>query len=127
MAEQRTFHLWTVQMSQWRLAKARDIAFLDITAKSGIQAFAPVFSDVMLYKSGKMSEAEYTAIYLERMKRSKEVCPRYWQSLDRRTEVAAACYCPKGVFCHRHLFVDILKNHLEEQGHIVILEGELTK
>lgn len=126
MAEQRIYRLWTVQMSQWRVAKERGIAFLDITAKSGVAAFAPDFGDVMRYKRGELSEEEYTKIYLERMTRSKIVCPRFWQSLDRRPEIAFACYCKKGVFCHRHLFIKLVQENLEQQGYVVILEGELV-
>ena len=128
MAEERLpYRIWTVQISSWRVAKERGITFLDITAKSGIAAFAPDFGDVMRYKRGELSEEEYTKIYLERMERSKEVCPRRWASLNQRYEIAVACYCKKGVFCHRHIFVKIYKAFLEAQGCVVIEEGELEK
>ena len=41
---------WTLQMGKWRLAKSRNIEVIDITAKSGIAAFAPDFALVMQYK-----------------------------------------------------------------------------
>jgi hypothetical protein len=125
MTEQLVYHIWTVQMSKWRLVKERGIAFLDITAKSGIAAFAPDFNDVMRYKRGELFEGEYTKIYLERMARSKIVCPRYWRSLNRRPEIALACYCKAGVFCHRHLFKKLMQEELEQQGFTVIQEGEI--
>ena len=112
-------------MAKWRLVKERGIAFLDITAKSGIAAFAPDFGDVMRYKRGELSEEEYTKIYVERMARSRTVCPRRWASLNQRYEIAVACYCKAGVFCHRHLFVNEYKDFLEEQGCVVIVEGEI--
>lgn len=127
MADPLVYHIWTIQMSKWRVAKERGIAFLDITAKSGIAAFAPDFNDIMKYKRGELSEEEYTEIYLKRMERSKVACPRFWKSLNRRYEVALACYCKAGVFCHRHLFKDLMQKELEQQGFTVIQEGELTE
>lgn len=116
--------VWTIQMSKWRLARDKDIYFLDITAKSGMLAFAPKFSDVMAYKRGELSEEEYTRIYLERMEESKRLFPLKWSSLAKRPQIAFACYCKAGVFCHRHLFVDIVEKHFSLEVEILRM-GEL--
>ncbi len=112
-------------MSKWRLAKERGITFMDITAMTGVKAFAPDFAEVKKYKRGETSDEDYTKLYLDRMARSKVVCPKLWAGLDRRYEIVIACYCKAGAFCHRHLFVALMKEQLEQQGHEVILEGEM--
>lgn len=117
--------IWTIQLAQWRWAKANDIHVLDITAKSGVQVFAPDFGNVMAYKRGEMSKEDYAAIYRERMAYMKEKYPLHWWTLKRYPKVALACYCRAGVFCHRHLFRDIMKDYLEQHDIKVVLRGEL--
>lgn len=122
---EKQIQVWTTQIAKWRVAKANDIFFLDTTAKSGVLAFAPDFGDVMRYKRGEMSEEEYTRIYLERMEKSKERFPVKWQCLVKRPRIAFACYCPKGKFCHRHLFLDVVEKHFTPLGYEIIRMGEL--
>lgn len=117
--------IWTIQIARWRLARATGIPILDITAKTGIKAFAPNFGDVMAYKYGEMSEEVYTQIYLNSMEYSKTHQKAHWQALKDRSVVALACYCKSGVFCHRLLFADLMKNYLELQGVEVQMCGEL--
>jgi hypothetical protein len=119
--------LWTIQMGQWRLAKAAGIHLLDSTAKSGVEAFAPLMHNVMAYKSGQLSEEQYTALYLEKMAQSKIINSRTWAFLDHYPKLAIACYCPAGVFCHRHLFKKLAIEHLTNQNITVIDRGELIK
>lgn len=90
-----------------------------------MRAFAPNFDYVMAYKRGEMSEEEYTFHYLERMKTSRRVNPQAWEKLKEQKEVALACYCASGVFCHRHLFSGLMKDYLKEQGFETSLMGEL--
>jgi len=117
--------VWTIQIAKWRVAKQRDIFFLDTTAKSGMAAFAPDFSDVMRYKRGEMDEEEYTRIYIERMEQSKIRYPLRWESLVKRPRIAFACYCKPGQFCHRHLFLDIVEKHFAPLGYEITRMGEL--
>jgi hypothetical protein len=119
--------IYTVQMSSWRLAKERDIAFIDSTAKSGLAAFAPHFSDVMLYKAGQLSEQEYTEIYDRKMDESLIRTPKYWEWLKVKPKIAFACYCRAGVFCHRHLLAKRAENYLTKEGYEVVLMGEILK
>ena len=117
--------IWTIQMARWRLAKERDIFFLDITAKSGVVAFAPSWECLRAYKQGTMKEGEYTAEYLERMSNSKERNPKHWARLGAYPRIALACYCPDQAYCHRHLFKALMAEHLNTQGHPVVQMGEL--
>lgn len=124
MAE--VYQIWTVQLYRVKGLEDKGIHVLDTTAKSGIRAFAPDFNDVMLYKEGKLSKAQYTDIYLRRIAQSEQDNPKEWKRLNNYKKVAVACYCAPGKFCHRHLFIQKHKAHLEAQGHEVILMGEIN-
>lgn len=122
-----TYKLWTISLSQWRIAKERGILLVDITAKSGVKSFAPDFNVVMQYKRGEVTEEEYTSIYLERMKKSLALYPDKWEMLKIHPEVAFACYCRAGVFCHRHLFITLAGKYLLDSNPTtdVIVCGEI--
>lgn len=119
--------IWTMQLGQWRKARARDIHVLNITAmgSGGIDAFAPDPDEVTRYKRGETSEDDYTDLYLARMKRTKILQPEKWAQLNKMERVAVACYCRRGVFCHRHLFTPLMKENLVERGYEVVLHGEI--
>ncbi len=123
----RTVKLWTIQVPQWRLTNALGIKFVDITAKSGVQAFAPGFDDVFSYKNGLISQEEYTRIYNDRMFMSRENNAKYWKQLLKYDAMAFGCYCKPGEFCHRHLFIEMAKEYLEREDITVVMCGELTK
>jgi len=120
------YEIWTVQIYRAAKLGEQGIHLLDTTAKSGIKAFAPSFSDVMAYKDGKLSKERYTEIYLDRLTDSKQKQPDEWDNLLKYKKVAVACYCAPGRFCHRHLFVKEHKEHLENLGHEVKLMGEFN-
>jgi hypothetical protein len=119
------YRLWTVQMAKARHLK-EGIHLLDTTAKSGIPAFAPSYSNVMRYKDGQLSKEEYTELYLAKMTQSQLSHPDAWQQLLNHTNVAVACYCTPGKFCHRHLFWSLMKAYLEERGHTAEYKGEYS-
>lgn len=123
----RTIKLFTIQVPQWRLCNAIGVKFVDITAKSGIPAFAPSMDDVYAYKHGLMSEEQYTTIYKDRMFQSREQNAKYWKHLLKFDAMAFGCYCTPGDFCHRHLFIEMAKEYLEKEDIIVEMCGELTK
>lgn len=118
--------LYTIQMAKWRLAKELNIPLLDITAKSGLSCFAPLFSNVMAFKRGELSEKEYTKLYLEKMEESKVKFPSHWDKLKLYDKVAIACYCKVDTFCHRYLFRDLLEDYLNTAGINVINKGEIN-
>lgn len=119
--------IWTIQMGSWRLAKQREIKFLDITAKSGIQEFAPEMSNVLKYKAGELTEQRYTELYREKMLASQSNRPGWWDRIGKLDEVVFACYCKPNTFCHRHLFVELVTEYLKRHDIAVELMGELTK
>lgn len=123
----QVYYLYTIQLAQWRIAKESNVEILDITAASGVRAFSPKMSDVMRYKDGELTQTEYTAIYNERMTRSRAEAGHIWEMLKEHTRVAFACYCRKGEYCHRHMFIRRAKAYLEDEGHTVVMVGELTR
>lgn len=124
--------LWTIQMSQWRLAKARGIEILDTTVKSGEARFAPTWDIVMAVKARtKENEEEakeiYTNAYSALMRDSYRNNREYWLEVLRKDELAVACYCAAGEFCHRHLLATYLGRTAERNGIEFTLMGELKK
>jgi hypothetical protein len=95
-------------MGSWRLAQAANIELCDTTAMTGNRVFAPLFENVRAYKAGVLNEAEYTGRYLDKMRRSFAEHRPEWDQFRTKEHVALACYCPRGMFCHRHLLVDCL-------------------
>jgi uncharacterized protein YeaO (DUF488 family) len=124
----KTIEIWTVQLSKWRLVRELGIHLLDITAKSGNPAFAPLYEDVMSYKHGKMNWDEYEAIYQHRMMQSKRENHEEWEKLKELPQkIAYACYCrPNERNCHRHVFKFIAADYLKDAQFEVIQRGELT-
>lgn len=121
-----TISIYTAQMSQWRLLKKMGVTLLDVTIKTGVKAFAPRWEDLMAYKNKEMGEEEYTRIYLARMKKSKQLFPEAWNALKDNPSIGVMCYCKPNQFCHRHLFKQLAKDYLEEEGITVELKGEVT-
>lgn len=123
--------LYTIQLSQWRLAKELDIPLLDTTVKSGVAAgnglFTPTWEIVTGVKSGEITEAEYTEQYLILMRESYLNNRQRWLDVCQMPVVAIACYCPPGTFCHRHLLADCFERVCLRQGIAFTHEGELTR
>lgn len=123
----KTCDIWTIQMSQWREAKKRNIEFLDITVKTGIQSFAPSWECLRAYKQGLMGEQEYEEKYREKMRSSLRARPEEWARFKSKLNIALACYCPAGAFCHRHIFAKLLSLYLQREGIVAFLRGEIKK
>lgn len=120
--------LYTAQIARWRDVAALEVRLIDITAKSGIKAFAPSFERVMEYKRGELSESAYTELYHKRMSESLWRFPQRWEELTSYKEpVALACYCRAGAFCHRHLLKDILEQYCKDLSITFNYKGEITK
>ena len=117
--------IWTISMSQWRKAKALNIPLLDITVKSGNEAFAPYKEALWQYKEGKMSDENYTRYYYEKMRLSVQGMPEEWEKLLKEPVIAIACYCPADAFCHRLLFKDMMIKYCATKGYECKYLGEL--
>ena len=88
----------------------QDPDLLDVTKKSGVQAFAPAWAMVMGHKSGQVSDKEYINEYIALMRRSYDENQEVWASILNRERVVLGCYCKPGAdFCHRYLLAEILE------------------
>lgn len=102
--------LFSLQLSNWRVARDRKIEVIDTTVRSGDRLFSPSWDIVMGSKNGAISWAEYTAAYRQQMLNSWNVEREAWRAFVRRTEpMAIACYCKPGANCHRHLLIGIFR------------------
>lgn len=119
--------LYTVQLAQRRLAIKQDIPLLDITVKSGDPVFAPTWEMVLEYKSGRLSEMEYTRLYSEMMRKSWTINRSRWLEVCQMEQVAISCYCTNGIFCHRHLLRGFFERVCRGQGIPFEYKGELSK
>lgn len=125
MCKNKVIEIYTIQMGKWRKAKDLSIPILDITVKSGEQAFSPTKEALYEYKAGKMSDERYTELYYKHMRESLARNRAIWKQLLTYETIALACYCTPGDFCHRLLFADIMKKYCEFNGVSVILQGEI--
>lgn len=117
--------LHTVQLAKWRAVQSLGIPMKDTTAKSGDALFAPEWANVKDYKAGLLSEADYTERYLQKMRDSYRQNREQWLSFIEQPEVAIACYCPAGKFCHRHLLKGILEALCRQQNVSFEYAGEI--
>lgn len=119
--------LYTIQMARWRQAAMFGIQVLDTTVKSGDKVFAPSWAMVSDIKTGAITEAEYTERYVQAMRFSYRRNQERWLEVLNMEAVALACYCPAGVFCHRHLLADMLCKCAAKHKIPFELRGELAK
>ena len=101
--------LHTFQLAKWRNVVALGIPYLDTTVKTGNSIFAPNWDIVMRVKSGAISEVEYTDRYKQLMRESFLANKLEWLETIKAPELAVACYCPSGRFCHRLILVELLE------------------
>lgn len=114
-------------MAQWRVPKALDIPMVDTTVKSGAKFLAPMWHMVLEHKAGILSNDGYTELFYELMEKSQVDNPEQWDALLAMDEVAIACYCPDGAFCHRRLLVGILGDLCDKRDIPFAYLGELTR
>lgn len=118
--------LWTVQIAKWRLCKTRGVEMIDTTVKSGNPIFAPSWDIVARVKAGTLTEDGYTEQYYAMMRESFRRHPAEWRAMCEQAEVAIACYCTAGKFCHRHLLKDMLERACRHFGIPFEYQGELA-
>jgi hypothetical protein len=119
------YWIWTIQMSQWRYARDLNIPMVDITVKSGIKTFAPTWENLKAYRAGAMSKADYAREYYDKVLASFKTNEQDWKDLAANHNVAYACYCKPGDFCHRHFFAPLAIAYLQSIGKKVQFMGEL--
>ncbi len=109
--------VYTIQLAKHRLATEQKITVIDTTVKSGVSPFAPTWQMVMDYKSGKITEDEYTSLYIGKMNQLLKDNPLVWSSLSNLNEpVAIACMCKPDTFCHRHLLVKMFDKYCSKRN-----------
>lgn len=127
MFEYPEYWIWTIQMSRWRLARDLNIPFIDITVKSGIKEFAPSWDDLLAYKRKELDNEEYLERYILNVVRHTGNKPSLWDDLLVNKNIALACYCRAGQFCHRYCFASILTHVIQSRGKTVEYKGELIE
>jgi hypothetical protein len=125
MVDYPDYWVFTIQISRWRYARDLNIPMIDITAKSGIQTFAPNWEDLMAYKRGEVDNHEYSIRYLKKVLPTVQTHPDDWEILRRHKTFALACYCKSGEFCHRHIFSALVVTYLQSLGEQVQFKGEM--
>lgn len=103
--------VFTTQLAQWRTVVGLGVEVVNITAKSGLQIFAPTIELVNASKYRGMEPTEYRQHYLQLMNwsyRNERVRWEEFLMYHQNNRIALACYCGAGEFCHRHLLVPLL-------------------
>lgn len=118
-------NVYTVQLAQWRKVNGAGIQLLDTTVKSGDKAFAPTWEMVRDIKENKITMDDYATKYKDLMRLSLFNYPNKWENLLAKGSIALACYCPAGVFCHRHILKCFIKHECEIRKIQFIDKGEI--
>lgn len=116
---------YTVHLSKWRKVRKDGYFLLDSTTKTGDKVFAPGWDIVLGHKDKSITDEEYTAVYVERMRQSYRENQEHWHELFRYPKVVIGCYCTPGNFCHRYLLVKFFEGVAKKQGFDFQYEGEL--
>jgi len=105
---------------------------LDVTVKSatGIgQLLAPTWALVGGYKHWQgylpLTEQQYTDKYLALLRARYLANEEAFIEIIQREHLVLLCYCRAGVFCHRHLALDVLEKIACAKGLPVHRGGEL--
>lgn len=117
----------TIQIAQWRKAQRKGIRITDTTVRSGLKWLAPNWQIVLDIKQKRITEAEYLVVYKELMKKSQVEYPELWDELIKQETLCLACYCPHGVFCHRHCLADMVKEYAEQRNIGSEILGEILE
>lgn len=123
--------VYTISMSQWRVAKKANIPLIDITVKNSKSGFAPSWDLLQRYKAGEITgdgyAVEYKSLIKQRwFKNNNHLQNETLDLINSETPIALACFCASGEFCHRHLVVDFLKWKCQQHGINFEYMGELT-
>lgn len=123
--------IYSIQMAKWRKAKELGVELIDTTVKSGDLMFAPDWEMVLRIKQAteetkEFEEKLYTGKYSLLMRQSFTKNREAWKALLEKENIAIACYCKVGVFCHRHLLIKYLLAAAKFFNIEASYEGEIT-
>ena len=109
-----TFASW-YQPQNWRGSLVR------ISAQAGrgvskaqhpwavVPCLVPDWTLVKQFKSGTISEAQYTAAYLRMLHQRDHDVAAWLTTLTPGDDLTLLCHEPDGAFCHRRLVADLVK------------------
>ena len=101
--------LYTLRIANYKAAIRESLLLYDTTVKSGGNSpFKPTWDIVLKHKDGKITDKEYTDIYLDLMRESYTKRKKEWIEFLKQERAVVACYCKSECFCHRFLLADIL-------------------
>lgn len=103
--------VFTVQISNWRVATERGVLVINSTVRAKHPLFAPTWDMVMGHKQGSVSDDEYRREYYALLDHRLHANVVPWQEFfmfNQGRQIALGCYCTPGDFCHRHLLVPML-------------------
>lgn len=106
--------IYTIQLGYAYIARDHGLEVVDITVKSGIQAFAPTWEMVWDWKNGQLTKDEHTQLYLDILRGTWKTHWSDWEYLIHANQIALGCYCRPGKFCHRHILADTLSKVREK-------------
>lgn len=104
----KTVKIYTCRVQDHRKLKAENIEWLDTTVKTGTSVFKPTWDMVMKWKSGEMSDDEYTKQYRRLMEDSWRDNSSLWLRTLDTDRLVLGCFCPADTFCHRRLLAQML-------------------
>lgn len=94
---------------------SKGFIIIDITIKSACKngwLLSPTWSLVNDYKSGEISEDEYTEEYLKLIGRRWSIATDHTKDKFNKMNAILVCYCPSGTFCHRYIAADFLVKNM---------------
>lgn len=123
--------VFTIQLSNWRVAVARGIRVESATYKAAHPIFAPKGQMVWDWKDGRISWEEYSKAYRQLMNESVRNNQAEWDEFllhNMTGQVAIGCYCPddEHKHCHRHLLIPMLAKYAAYREIPFTFYGELT-
>jgi len=118
--------IYTIQLAQWRKLKETNIVLIDATLKSGDTRLAPDPKLLFDYKSGSITDNEYSDRYLKIMRNRFRENKHLLLDLLAGRDIAIACYCKANTFCHRLILKDILMKIAISENIELVDKGEFV-
>lgn len=115
----------TIQLARWRILKGSKFTIHDSTVKTGTSLFAPTWDMVAGIKSGTLSHESYVNQYRALIKARFSSNKEWFSELLTEENIAIACTCASGEFCHRYLVIDALRALCKSKGIPFEYVGEL--
>jgi uncharacterized protein YeaO (DUF488 family) len=72
-----------------------------------------------------LSDDQYTEKYLDLLRQRYRANEQAFIELIQRPQLVLLCYCRSGVFCHRHIALDVLEKIANAKGLPFMRGGEL--